>query len=124
MTTFINYFTLAHKVGDVKLQTFQYKILNRIFPCNYMLYKWNIMESNKCACGEVDTIEHYFFYCSESQTIWKFITQWMNEIFNVNIPLKIVNVILGIPYIKTHDDVLNILNYLILHGKWYIYWCK
>ena len=48
----------------------------------------------------------------------------MFELYNVNIPLKIVNVILGIPHIKTQDDVLNILNYLILHGKWYIYWCK
>ena len=121
---FNEFFLIAHKTGEVKLQSFQYKILHRIFPCRYMLHKWKIKESNKCECGEVDTVEHYFFYCSESKKVWDFITKWIEETFHVKIPLKIVNVIMGIPHRQSQDQVLDILNFLIIHGKWFIYCCK
>jgi hypothetical protein len=121
---FEDFFMIAHKVGDVKLQCFQYKILNRIFPCNYMLKKWKISDTDKCLCGEIDTIEHSLFYCNESRKLWENISQWVNEIFHVKIPLRIVNVLLGIPHRQSQDNVLDILNFMIIHGKWYIHCCK
>ena len=121
---FDEFFTLAHKNGEVKLQSFQYKILHRIFPCRYMLNKWKIKDSNKCECREIDTIEHYFFYCRESKRLWNCITEWFDNIYQVKIPLKIVNVMMGIPHRQSQDQVLNILNFTILHGKWFIYCCK
>jgi hypothetical protein len=33
--------TLYNIVRETKLQSFQYKILNRIFPCNHWVSKWN-----------------------------------------------------------------------------------
>ena len=89
-----------------------------------MLHKWKIKDSNKCECGELDTVEHYFFYCRESKRLWDYITERIAEILHVKIPLKIVNVIMGIPHRQTQDQVLDILNFLIIHGKWFIYCCK
>ena len=45
------------------LQSYQYKILNRILNCNYQLYKCKIKVGPECdSCGMIDTIEHRLFY--------------------------------------------------------------
>ena len=50
------------------LQSFQYKILNRIFNNKDNLYKWKISQSNECGvCKEVDGVEHHLFYCVDSK---------------------------------------------------------
>ena len=49
------------------LQSFQYKILNRILNNKVYLHKWKIAENNKCyVCEEVDGIEHHLFYCKKT----------------------------------------------------------
>ncbi len=107
---------------DYKIQCFQYKILNRIFPCNYMLNVWRIKEHNLCPyCDQIDTIEHYFYYCSECTLFWKGIEKWYFNIMKTFIPLKVANVLLGSPYRKSQDNVLHTLNYVVLHAKWFIY---
>jgi hypothetical protein len=46
---FGNYFTLPYSITrDSKLQTFQYKILNNILPCQALLCRWGIAEKNTC----------------------------------------------------------------------------
>jgi len=122
---FVDIFLLAHKTGDVKLQSFQYKILNRIFPCNYMLNKWGITGSVMCDyCNEIDTLEHYFFYCENCKDLWQHITSFLSNTLQVNIPLNIVDILFGISHRKTQDQTLNVINFIILHGKWFIYSCK
>jgi len=114
-------FVLAQSTGDTMLQSFQYKILNRIFPCNYMLKKWAISSTDRCLCGEIDTIEHFFYYCKNALAFWKQVEKWFSLKFNVNIPLKILDILMGIPHMKTQDKLLDILNFIIIHGKWFIY---
>ena len=46
------------------------------------------------------------------------------KLTDVYIPLKICNVLFGIPFNKSQDKLLFILNYIILYSKWYIYICK
>lgn len=122
---FVDIFLLAHNTGDVKLQSFQYKILNRIFPCNYVLNKWGITGSSKCDyCNEIDTLEHYFFYCEKCQDLWQCLTELIDKTLQVKIPLKIVDILFGIPHMKTQDQVLNVMNLVIMHGKWFTYLCK
>jgi len=120
---FADIYVLAHRTGDVKLQSFQYKILNRIFPCNHMLSKWGLVNSETCNfCGNIETIEHYFYYCDQS--FWMNVTEWFSQAFQVMIPLKVLDVLMGIPHMKTQDELLSIMNFVILHGKWYIYVSK
>jgi len=123
---FKDIFTLPSQITrNTKLQCFQFKILHRIFPCNYMLSKWGITDNKNCTtCNVPDTVEHYFFYCSKCKEFWSSVENWFKKISGVYIPLKIVSVLFGITFKKTQDDLLSILNFIILHAKMYIYLCK
>ena len=50
---------------DSKIQSFQYKILLRIFPCNWYVSKFDRSVDKVCAfCNEnVDDLCHYFYEC-------------------------------------------------------------
>jgi hypothetical protein len=115
----------AYTTKDTKLHCFQYKILHRIFPCNYLLTKWKIKNDIACSyCNLPDTIEHYFYECCECKTFWLFVENWFRKISNVYIPLRITNILFGIPFKQSQDKMLITLNFIILHGKWYLYMCK
>ena len=46
-------------VSEPYLQSYQYKIVNRILNCNERLNKWKIKNGPECdSCGKIDTIEH------------------------------------------------------------------
>ena len=110
---------------EVRLQSFHYKLLNRIFPCNSNLYKWGIANSSSCAsCGNIDTIEHHLYYCHAVLQFWKSLEQWVNNVFEVYIPLKITDIIFGIVHLKTQDNLIPTLNYLIIYAKWFVYISK
>lgn len=51
-------FQLPYKiVKEPFLQSFQYKVLNRIVNCNDKLFTWKIKTSNTCEyCQEIDTL--------------------------------------------------------------------
>ena len=53
------------------LQSFQYKVLNRILNCKERLYRWGISDENACKeCKVVDTLEHHLFDCKLSKNLW------------------------------------------------------
>jgi len=121
---FAEYFMLANRVGNIKIQSFQFKILHRIFPCNQLLKRWKIKDNDKCTCGAVDTLEHYFYYCTHTHRIWNELTEWFASISEANIPLYVTDVILGMPYRKSQDDLMTLMNLIVVYTKWFIYQCK
>ena len=57
---------------ESKLQTFQYKIINRIITCREKLFQWKIVESSKCPfCDHVDNISHFFVLCKNTDVLWR-----------------------------------------------------
>ena len=105
------------------LQSFQYKILNRILNTNENLHKWKILNSSECKfCGEVDVIEHHLFYCNISERFWIRLKDWMIDNVGYGFELTVCEVIFGIP--DTNNPDIKLLNFLILMGKWYINKCK
>ena len=65
-------------IVEPSLQSFQYKIINRLLNCNENLCKWKIKNSDKCFyCLKVDTIEHHLFECTESKKNWVKLNKWM-----------------------------------------------
>ena len=101
------------------LQTFQYKIINRLLNCNYNLKKWKLKPSNNCIyCAEIDTLEHHLFECSESQKIWKNLNKWMTQNLEFSFKFSICEIIFGL--IGLNDENIKITNFLILITKFYI----
>ena len=75
------------------LQSFQYKILNRILNTNENLYKWKIQNSNECKlCG--DSVEHRIFYCNKSKSFWTKLKNWMIDNLGYGFELTVCEVIL------------------------------
>jgi hypothetical protein len=69
VTEWKDVFSLPFGVSrETKKQSFQYKILHQIFPCQDKLYQWNISDDNCCtSCGKIDTLIHYFYSCPVSE---------------------------------------------------------
>ena len=69
---------------DIKLQSLQYTIIHRFAICNYNLKLWNIKPCSLCPyCNEVDTIEHYYYYCSQVQVLWSKVREICRMVFIV-----------------------------------------
>ncbi len=76
-------------IREAKLQTFQYKILHRIIPCNKWLFNIKIKTSEVCDyCNEIDDISHFFFLCTNVREFWNLILNWLEIISNLQ--LKVV----------------------------------
>ncbi len=85
-------------VKEPYLQSFQYKILNRIINCNEKLYTWKLINDNKCKyCGEIDTLEHHFFDCQVSKSIWERLYNWTRDNLETHFRLALCDVLFGIP---------------------------
>ena len=98
------------------LQSFQYKVINRIINCRYNLFKWKIIDSPLCTyCSTVDTIEHHLFSCDTTQKFWHDVKKWTGKKLNVTFNFTICEILFGIPF--QGDINLYIINYLIIQGK-------
>ena len=112
---------------ETYLQSFQYRIIHRILPCNVWLVKRKIVESDKCTyryCEghETDTIIHYLVGCKLVQNFWQSFVAWWNAMnFSKLYPLVEENIILGFPCV-TNEDI--ILNFCIILAKYHIYTAK
>ena len=103
------------------LQSFQYKIINRILNCREKLLKWKLTTDDKCAyCGLIDNIEHHLFFCSESKKIWKALKNWMINNLEYSYNFTICEILFGICCVNNNGPDTEILNYLIYISKWYI----
>ena len=105
-------------VRCTRLQTLQYKIVHRIFPCNYWVAKWETETSEHCVrCQHVDYLEHYFYHCNVVNTFWKaFVTWWLN---NMEDTVELSDIDILFKYMgRTKWE--KALNYCILYGKLFI----
>ena len=106
---------------ETVIQSFQYKILHRFYPCNYTLSVWYKDQSPHCnQCNEVDLPEHFFFHCKHVQHLWLAIENWWRNILEVTFKLDVNTVIFGIPR-TTEDTIIDIMNYCILYAKYFIH---
>ena len=106
-------------VSEPYLQSYQYKIINRILNCNERLNKWKIKDGPECdSCGEIDTIDHRLYNCRESKKIWEGIYKWIKENFDIKITFTICEVLFGMP--ANNDVYIKLFNFIILIVKWFI----
>ena len=117
-----NIFSIPFCVArDSTLQSFQYQILNRFFPCNEILNKWYSTHTSKCiTCNMIDTIEHYFFKCDSVQLFWKQFMQWFSQATDTKFSLSALDVIFGVVNVN-NLDIIDILNFCTLLAKYFIH---
>ena len=94
------------------LQSFQYKILNRILNTNENLYKWKIQNSSECKlCGEVDGVEHHLFYCNKSKSFWTSLKNWMVNNLGFGFELTVCEVIF-FEFLMILKNKMNIMTFI------------
>ena len=107
-------------------QSLQFKIIHRYFPCTckYNLKLLNIEDRSMCInCNQVDTLCHYFAEGSLICDFWKYLKTWVLRTFEFCISFTALDILLGIPNYGKNNDI-DILNFVILFAKPYIYDCK
>ncbi len=122
---FKKFYTIPNRtVSDSKICVFQYKLLNRILPCKYNLCKWKLLDDDKCTfCNETETIEHLFFYCSQSKRFIAQVEDWLNRTYGKHYSISVIDFLFGVP-LSSLDKFLQTLNWVILYAKWYMYTCN
>ncbi len=116
-------FTMAFTIcTETKIQALQYRLIHRIIPCNKWLCDITVKSSNICEyCSNVDDLLHFFLYCQNVHEFWVLLFKWWNQTSETSIKdeLEIEECILfGFP---SEIDIINVLNFIALHAKYYIY---
>ena len=113
-------FMLPFKITkEPYLQSFQYKILNRILNCNDKLHTWKIKTTNICEyCSNIDTIEHHLFWCTNSQEFWNKVQKWIKDNLDTSLKLTVCEIIFGICI--ENNKSIDMINFIILIGKNFI----
>ena len=109
---------------DTAIQSLQFKILHRYYPCNYVLSKWYKDQSSQCSyCNEIDYIEHYFYSCASIKRFWNSVQKWWLHNIECSIQLSKEDVVLGMINVN-NDKMLDIFNLCMLIAKWHIVKCR
>jgi len=110
---------------DTKLQWFQFRILHRILPTGRYLFMRKVIESPQCVfCGQFEeTIEHLLWDCKTVKDFWNewiaYVKEKCHNCQNLRLTKSIV--LFGVE-INTITD--NVMDFLILLAKYYVYSCK
>ena len=107
---------------EVRLQMFQYKIIQNILPTRRSLFRARLSDSDNCrACQtEPETLPHMLFHCNITYAFWIAFQKWWCEKTHQTFELSERNVIYG-----WYNDTQfkDILNYVTLVAKYLIFCC-
>ena len=66
---------------ETKLQSLQYRIIHRIFPCKKWLYIHKVAESPTCnLCNTIEDIVHCLVDCIRVKEFWIDLQKWWNRL--------------------------------------------
>ena len=115
-------FTLPHvTTQEPYVKSFQYKVQNSILYTNTKLFKIGYLEHDKCTFCKTDpeTSHHFFFFCLHSNLLWKNIEKYYFATTKEFQAFRLQDIIIGITI-----SSCPLLNYLILIGKLYLWYCR
>ena len=118
-------FKIPYEVArETSLQSLQYQIINRYYPCAKSINKWYPNETSNCTfCQTEDSLEHYFCDCDKVRPFWIWFKEWINELYQCNITLSTLDLIFGITNVNKLI-LFDVLNLCILFAKDFIKKCK
>lgn len=104
---------------ETKLQSFVFKILYRLTPCNKHLHKLRIKDSHICSfCNQVDNITHFFYECCTVTPFWSDLTKWCKRYLDIHLDrISIPEILLGV---TRKLENTRVINFVITQAKFYI----
>jgi hypothetical protein len=112
-------FLIPKAVRNTKVQSFQYKVLFNLIPCNLYLKRIKKSDTDKCdQCGELDDILHYFWECNQNQIFWTRFKAWWQGMMEEHVQIDKKTVLVGC---TGKVENMKVLNACILIAKWHIY---
>lgn len=106
--------------ASTKLQSLQYRVINRYIPTRKFLATRNVIGSPLCpSCFAIDDLRHFFYDCPNTYTFWIDILRQIKNM--LLLPERFVSaqtVLLGYPQTKP------VVNLILLLGKQHILNCK
>ena len=99
------------------MHNFYFNFLHRNIATNKFLLMCKLVESSLCNfCNmEIDSIEHIFWSCQQTQIFWNELFKWLNVI-GIDIAQEM--------YLTFFHSKNKVLTYILLFAKFYIYNCK
>ena len=80
--------------ASTRLQSLQYRIINRYIPTRKYLCTINVIGSRLChTCFEVENLQHFFYECTDVKEIWMHMLRRLKNLFslpNEFIDIKVV----------------------------------
>jgi len=109
---------------DNKLKELQFKILHRIFPVKYFLFKIKQVDSPKCFFCDIydETLEHLFANCMLVKTFWLQLLEIWNVFKGSAFLICNKDIFLGFDLLDSSKTCA--LNLLMLYGMRYIVKCR
>lgn len=106
------------------MKDLQYKILYRFVATNRLLFKMGKVASTVCTFCELEqeTIEHLFYECLKIKEFWISVFEIWNFVTNSDVHPTSRDILLGRCFEKT--EIGEMLNTLIIIGKFFIWTCK
>lgn len=107
------------------LKDFQYQIIHRYLPTNYLLYKMGKVNSIMCTLCRLNTehITHLFFDCVCVKVLWSFVEKLLEKLERRPFHLSCIDVILGYDISNQQNSYDNVNN-IILYAKDFIWHCR
>lgn len=104
---------------ETKYQAFQYKVLQRIIPCNRYLTNIRIKQEDSCAfCDKVDTIQHFPFECENTNHFWSQVCRWVGQNTDLRIDISQQEFLFGV-----HPNVPGSrnINFIAIMVKFFVH---
>lgn len=105
---------------ETKVQSFNYKTINRVLPCKVFLKRLRISETDECNfCQGRDTIAHFLFNCEIVKPFWQGVCSWFSRADNLYLDrLDVKEFVFGIP--KEHHRS-SVINTILAHTRYFIH---
>ena len=73
-------------------------------------------------CNSIDSITHFYLFCTKTREFWKYFFNWWNRISNIKISNECLELDESIIFgFQIMEEEFKVLNYCILYAKFYIY---
>ena len=108
------FFNISHKASiSSQIREFQFKFLHRCIYTNDRLFKWKLVDSDKCVFCKThtETFKHFFWECEFSKNFWNQIfRRCSNDMVNIR-SFSVKEVFFG------NDSLPPVFNLIFVLGK-------